>query len=749
MSDFVACLKVGRILLLAQVALIVTLGAWPSPPISADEQDKPQAAEAIRDDALILTVPNPLTGEAVRSLSERIERAVQQVDRPTRRIVFLFNPDERDASTTDFGQCYELASKISKLGGVLTIGFLQRKVSGHTVLPVLACKELVMSSDARLGPVLTEGVAPVREGSASAAGYTEILGESRANLLAAIRKLYDPTIALGVGLKNGEWYVDLNKPEEIKSLGVINPKVVPFGPAGRVASYDVETMQRLGLCKLRADTLKELADAYQIQMKIDILGNRTPIPFHYALRGEIDRGTRESLDRLVADMKRKGGNLLYLELQCSGTDLEIARDIADRLREHQSGPEAVQIVAFVPDRAPDAATFLALGCSEIVMSKRKDAFDPNRPEEHREAEIGDFEASLGKLAKTPGKIELYRRSLQELMELQGYAAILADGMMNRDSEIVRVRSKTDLSRRRIMSREDFEANQANWVEEKQIKAKGQLLKLNATLAAELGVARRTVDTQKISDLYAADGVSLSQVKELQPGWLDQFADFLKRPTVTVILVLVGFIGLILELKVPGLTVPGITAALCFILVFWSQSRFSGETFVLALLLFILGLALLALEIFVLPGFGAPGVIGLLCVLAGLALVTMQQVPQTLSEWGDAASKMAQFLIVLLLAIGVVFWGLAKFLPSAPLASRLWLPPPTEQDNAGMTVLPGMEQAVSLLGAIGTANTALRPAGVVRFGDRFVDVVSEGDYIPAGARVQVIEVEGTRIVVKEV
>lgn len=748
MYDTVHCLRVGRVLLVAQVALVLAIGMWSSPPTAAE--DKPAGGNnAIVEDALIITVPNPLTGEAVKSIGERLDRAMQQTERPVRKIVFDFNPDDKDASTADFGQCYELASKISKLGGVLTIGFIHGKLSAHTVLPVLACKELVMSSEARVGPILTEGVAPVREGTAAAVGYGEILGDSRASLLAAVRKMYDPTIALGVGIKNGDWYVDLNKPDAIKTAGVLNPRAVPAGPPGRVASYDIEAMKAFGLCKKRAENMKELSDEYQIQATVDILGNRSPVPFHYVLRGDVDRGMKESLDRLLGDMKRKNGNVLYLELQCTGTDLDVARDIADKLRAHQTGPDAVKIVAFIPDRAPDAATFLALACSEIVMSKRKDTFDPNRPEEHHEAEIGDFEASLGKIAKTPAKADLFRRSLHELAELQGYPAILADGMFDRDLEIVRARSKTDLSRRRVMTKADFDADAANWTLEKQVKAKNHLLKLNTTLAAELGIARRTVENQQITDVYAADGISPSQVKEMEPGWLDQFADFLKRPSVTVILVLVGFIGMILELKVPGLTVPGITAALCFILVFWSQSRFSGETFVLALMLFMLGLTLIALEIFVLPGFGAPGVVGALCVLSGLALVTMQQVPQTLSEWGEAASKMAQYLVALVVAIGASLY-IAKFLPNIPGANRLLLTPPTDKgDAAAATMLPGMEQAASLLGAIGTCNTALRPAGVVRFGEQFVDVVSEGDYIPPGARVQVIEVEGTRIVVKEV
>ena len=56
---------------------------------------------------------------------------------------------------------------------------------------------------------------------------------------------------------------------------------------------------------------------------------------------------------------------------------------------------------------------------------------------------------------------------------------------------------------------------------------------------------------------------------------------------------------------------------------------------------------------------------------------------------------------------------------------------------------------ALLGAMGVAATMLRPAGLARFGDDFIDVVTDGDFIPAGSRIQVIEIEGNRIVVKEV
>ena len=110
--------------------------------------------------------------------------------------------------------------------------------------------------------------------------------------------------------------------------------------------------------------------------------------------------------------------------------------------------------------------------------------------------------------------------------------------------------------------------------------------------------------------------------------------------------------------------------------------------------------------------------------------------------------MSYYLFALMGAVVGAFL-IAKFLPQVPGANRLLLAPPSDQPNSTDPVLPGASEAMELLGAIGTTTTSLRPAGVVRFGDKFVDVVSDGGFVAAGSRVQVIAVEGTRIVVKEV
>ena len=233
-----------------------------------------------------------------------------------------------------------------------------------------------------------------------------------------------------------------------------------------------------------------------------------------------------------------------------------------------------------------------------------------------------------------------------------------------------------------------------------------------------------------------------------------FASFLRHRLMAILLVMIGIACLMIELKMPGVTLPGVIAALCFVLYFWAHSQLlGGQITMLAVLLFVLGLVLIGLEVFVIPGFGVTGVSGILLIVVSLALVTLDKKPETTHEWLSFGKTLSTLGLGLLGAVGGALL-LASYLPHIPYANRLVLKPPSDPD--GLEESADGEDAgarhmarAALLGAIGVAVTDLRPAGMARLGDDFVDVVSEGCYVLAGTRVQVIEIEGNRIVVKEV
>ncbi len=718
-------------------------------------------------EGMFVTVPNPITSEAVNRIKAQVSPRIDPKSlQRARTVIFDFNPDDKPSATADFGAALSLQNYILnevKPQGVTTVAFVHAETTAHTVLPVLACSEIVMSkgNGAAIGRIVGDVVPPFGPKDSKRIIYQETLdkvGGVRAGLGAVVRKMYDKDVQLRRGEDKAspvrqKIFIDAREPDELKRVaGAI---AVDGAQDGQIGLFATRYARDIELCKAIAETRAEVAEIYGLppsSLRDDPLQGQTPDVFQWTLKKDIDASTRESVGRIIRDVQAKGGNVLVLIINAGGTDLVAARALADDLRKAQTGEKPLKIVALIPETAPGAGTVVALGCSEIVMTKTK----PDAEGEVNEAEIGDFTQYLKKAR--PEDADAVLESIRQLATAQGYPAVLIDGMFKRDLEILRASRKSSGNRKVIMTREEFDrdneaakkATPANetpdvWVQDKVIKSPGQLLKLSATLAAELGLARTTVEGSDASAVSAVYG--WPDAKSPDPGWLDRFADFLKQPPVTVLLVVIGFTGLILELKLPGLTVPGIIAALCFILVFWAHSKFSGQTFVLALLLFLMGLVLVGMEIFVIPGFGAAGISGILAMLAGLALVTLEKVPQTGSDWGELGMRVSQYMIAMVGAM-ILSLFIARFLPKLPGANRLVLNAPDDVSHP-TEVLPGAGEAAGLIGAIGTSNTALRPAGVVKFGDKFVDVVSDGGYIPAGTRVQVIMVEGTRIVVKEV
>ncbi len=230
-------------------------------------------------------------------------------------------------------------------------------------------------------------------------------------------------------------------------------------------------------------------------------------------------------------------------------------------------------------------------------------------------------------------------------------------------------------------------------------------------------------------------------------WLDRVAEFFRLPVVNVALITIGLIGLFFEFKLPGTTFPGSVAAICFVLFFWAYS-FVGQFTLLAILLFLLGLVLLGIEVFVVPGLGFAGVAGAALMFLGLLLVTLAHWPTNQNDWTDVGATFGSIAIGLALAFGGTL-TLTWSLPNVPILNRMVLHPPAEIESGVSPLSLSHSGPVELLGAMGVAVTPLRPSGKAQFGEQFLDVIAEGDYVSPGGRVRVVEIEGKRIVVKEI
>jgi membrane-bound ClpP family serine protease len=717
------------------------------------------------DGGLFITIENPITSEVVSRVLAKSERAV--ASGKVGRLIFDFNPGGHPSCSEDYGACRDLAAHLLNLKQCQTIAFVHNEVTGHTVLPVLACQQLVMSREAKIGRALSareEKKMPLRERDDDRIIFYKTVVEGRYPTAIVLKMLDRKIEVVEATWQGGVWYIDKSRQAEEAAKGVVVTRQEPVLPRGDQGFCTAADAQKFGLCTLIKESRADVAEAYQLapsSLREDPLEGREPKAVRIKVDQRLSRQYLATIERLIRQAIGRQANFIILQLETSGGDTQDlypsllqAQSLAEKLRKLRDDKDEfpVMTVAYIPGRAPDAAVFLALGCSEIVMDQN--------------AEIGDFESVIykrqgrGQVERSAEEYRLVREALVGLAREQGYSPLLLQGMLDRSLTIYRVQSQKGQAEWRLISEEELLEDQApggahRWGNKALIKAggnKGSFLKLPAMRAKELGLAREVVSDY--ADLQRAYGLE-KRVRDAGYDFLYQLAQFLTLPLVSVFLIMIGIACLILELKMPGVGLPGVIAAVCFVLYFWAQSQLREDMTMLAVLLFVLGLILIGLEIFLMPGFTVPGISGVVLIVVSLALATLERKPETTKDWLDFGQALGAIGLSLAGAITLALL-VAWYLPSIPYASRLILKPPMdagagmERDDVAVAGSEGIHpELAALLGAIGVAATALRPAGIARLGEEFVDVISEGSYIPEGTRVQVVEIEGNRVVVKEV
>ena len=258
---------------------------------------------------------------------------------------------------------------------------------------------------------------------------------------------------------------------------------------------------------------------------------------------------------------------------------------------------------------------------------------------------------------------------------------------------------------------------------------GKLLTLTAHDALEFGYA--DVLSNYRSEVLAHYNLDHLPVVEIERNWAERLVGFVTDPTVSQILLIVGFLGIIIELFSPGFGLPGVVGILAMGL-FFGGRILAGLAGLEVIALFILGLVLLILEIFVVPGFGIVGILGLLSIFGSIIL-----------SFDSFTAALTSITITLLVVILVMILLWRRFKKST--AFKRFVLFTREEKTLGYQ---GVRDYSNLLGKTGVTVSALRPAGIVKIGDHRYDVVSDGSFISVNTEVKVVFVEGNRIVVTE-
>ncbi len=400
------------------------------------------------------------------------------------------------------------------------------------------------------------------------------------------------------------------------------------------------------------------------------------IVYKINLSGEIDPGLVSFVERGIKEAEDAGASLIIFELDSYGGLVDSGIKIKDLIFASQ-----ISTVGFIKGRAWSAAALISLSSEKLVMSTG---------------------SSIGAAETRPNDekyISALRKEFKATAERRGKNSELAAAMVDADIEI------------------------------EGIIASGKLLTLTTEEAIKNDIADYKVNN--INELLNVLGFSSSKIVEIRAKSSEKFARIVTRPAVSGVLLSIAFIGLIFEALTPGWGVGG-TIGLVSLGTFFSAYIINGVANWGLVVLFIVGLILISMEIFIVPGFGITGIGGLIAIFSSLFFL--------FPTANIALTVLATVLFISILATIVIikFFGASRFWKRIALGE-------SQTKERGYVVQIDKE---TLIAKKGKVLSPLRPAGIIEIDGERLDVVSEGDFIESGQIVEIIKISGNRIVVKK-
>jgi membrane-bound serine protease (ClpP class) len=410
------------------------------------------------------------------------------------------------------------------------------------------------------------------------------------------------------------------------------------------------------------------------------------------IEGTIDLGLMALVQRAL---EQHDAVAVVLEINTLGGRVDAAIKIRDALLESK-----LKTIAFIHPRAISAGALITLACDFVAISNG--------------ASIGAATPiQLGEGGAQPVEekmVSYFRTEMRSTAEAKGRRGDIAEAMV--DASVVIP----------------------------ELDPADKLLTLDTAGALSTGIA--DFAAQNVDEVLAKLGLAQAPRSNVTENWAEALVRFLTDPVVSGLLMSLGTLGILIELYAPGHAIPGALGVLSLALFFGGHLLVHLAGLEELLLLFA-GFALLALEVFVIPGFGVAGVTGIVCIFASL-LLTLIGLPLSVvfstSAWVEPLTRVCAALSVTILGMLLAI----RILPGTRAGKRLVLASATSRQRGFVA-----SDESRFRGKLGVAESDLRPVGVARFGDERVDVVTEGEYVPRGQPLEVVHVEGARIVVRVV
>lgn len=416
--------------------------------------------------------------------------------------------------------------------------------------------------------------------------------------------------------------------------------------------------------------------------------------YHFELKEDITPAAWRLVKKATDEAKEMNADLIIMELNTYGGMVNMADSIRTRFINSK-----IRTVSWINNNAASAGALISIACDSIYMTKG--------------ANIGAATVVDGTGSQLPDKYQSYMRStMRSTAEAKNRDPHIAEAMVDD-----RIKIEGIIDSGQVLTFTTSEAIKHNFCE-------GEANTLEEVIE-KLGIEKYTITE------YVAKPV-------------DKIIAFLLNPVVSSILMLMIFGGIYFELQTPGVGFP-LAAAVLGAVLYFAPLYLEGLAANWEILLFILGLILIAVEIFVLPGFGIAGILGIIFIVSGLTLSLIENDFFDFTFTPRVEISKAFIRVVGTLSGGLLLMAIfGKSLFNTPAMKRIMLM--DEQRSEEGYVISHAEQE-SLIGSTGVAITDLRPSGKVECNDEIYDAVTEGGFIIKGSTVKVLKAEGYSIVVR--
>jgi len=417
--------------------------------------------------------------------------------------------------------------------------------------------------------------------------------------------------------------------------------------------------------------------------------------FTFAIDQDIDPRMNRRVKLALAQAEAVNADLILIEMDTYGGAVTDADEIRTRLLESK-----IPVYVFINKDAASAGALISIACDSIYMAPG--------------ASIGAATVVNGSDgAAAPDKYQSYMRSMmRSTAEANGRNPQIAEAMV--DEKLV------------VPGLSDAQS----------------VITFSVSEAIQNGYCEGEFTSKKA--ILAAQNLQTAEVVAYEEKMVDTIISFFLNPAVSGLLILLIIGGIYFELQSPGIGFPlalAISAALLYFIPYYLNGLAENWE----ILAFVIGIILLAVEFFVIPGFGVFGVAGIVLTLAGLVLGMLPN--ETFDfEWVPS-SQLAEALLTVILAalsaVGLVFWltpkvnewGTFKHLALAT----------TQERAQGFTARVYSE---NLIGKVGTVHSRLRPSGKIALDGEIFDAYSRGEFLEQGEAIEVISTEGTSLRVKK-